>query len=57
MTRFIIQQRPPITSLGGGSWSFASGPWVAEYVGQAVAELRERHPALDLQVVTTTARF
>jgi len=57
MTRFIVQQRPPATSFGGGSWSFASGPWVGEWVGQKVAELRELHPALDLRVVTTTAKF
>lgn len=57
MTRFLIQQRPPTTSFGGGSWTFASGPWAGEYVGQKVADLRERHPALDLRVVTTTAPF
>jgi hypothetical protein len=57
MTRFIIQQRPPMTSLGGGQWSYASGPWVGEWVGQKVAELRAQHPALDLRVVTTSARF
>lgn len=57
MTRFIIQQRPPITSFGGGTWIYASGPWVGEWVGQAVAELRELHPALDLRVVTTNAPY